>query len=191
MEERLEEIKNQVANFKRKITNFSTFIEKYNAERDFPILEKRKSDIEKYFLTFEKWQSDLELLVKDSNHVNTRTEYKEKYYAATSKALSYLNVPSISNASQPQSSNIESIESRNSLTSNQISKTNLPRLNLPEFNGSYDTWLGFHDLFKSLVDDDKNLSDIVKLYYLKGYLKDEAAQVLTSIELSAENYKVA
>lgn len=62
---------------------------------------------------------------------------------------------------------------------------------MPAFNGSYDTWLGFHDLFKSLVDDDRTLSDIHKLYYLKGCLQDDATQVLSSIELSSENYKVA
>ena len=62
---------------------------------------------------------------------------------------------------------------------------------MPSFSGSYESWLGFHDLFKSLVDDDKDIPEIEKLYHLKGCLKDEAAEVLASIELSSENYKVA
>ncbi|CAK9796219.1 hypothetical protein ANTPLA_LOCUS696 [Anthophora plagiata] len=73
----------------------------------------------------------------------------------------------------------------------QTPKRCLPRINLPSFSGSYESWLGFHDLFKSLVDDDKDIPDIEKLYHLKGCLRDEAAEALASIELSSENYRVA
>ena len=73
----------------------------------------------------------------------------------------------------------------------QTSKRSLPRVNLPSFSGSYESWLGFHELFKSLVDDDKEIPDIGKLYHLKGCLRDEAAEVIASIELSSENYTVA
>lgn len=73
----------------------------------------------------------------------------------------------------------------------QFSKKTLPRINLQTFSGSYEAWLGFHDLFKSLIDNNKDIPDIEKLYHLKGCLKDEAAEVLESLELSSENYKVA
>ena len=73
----------------------------------------------------------------------------------------------------------------------QASKRNFPRLNLPFFSGSYESWLGFHDIFKALVDDDKYLPAIEKLYHLKGCLKDETAEIIASLELSSENYIVA
>lgn len=49
MEQNLEEIKVNVANFNRKITNFAIFLQNYNAERDFAIIEKRKKDVDAHF----------------------------------------------------------------------------------------------------------------------------------------------
>ena len=70
-------------------------------------------------------------------------------------------------------------------------KSKLPSLNLPTFEGSYAMWLGFHDLFKSLVDNDPQLTDIEKLLHLKGCLRNEAAEIVTALDLSSENYTVA
>ena len=60
-------------------------------------------------------------------------------------------------------------------------------LSIQAFSGSYDTWLEFRDLFKSLVADDKTIANIEKLCHLKGYLTGEAAEIIDTIELSAEN----
>ena len=67
----------------------------------------------------------------------------------------------------------------------------MPSLYIPTFNGSYGTWLAFHDLLKSLVDDNKHITDIEKLYHLKGCLKGDAEAVIASIGLSSDNYSVA
>lgn len=70
-------------------------------------------------------------------------------------------------------------------------KSCLPTISLPTFNGSFDSWLGFYDLFNSLVHEDSTISPIRKLFYLKGCLSGEAASVIASIESSAQNYEVA
>ena len=184
-----DKLKVKIANAKRKITNFAQFIDGYVAERDFPPLEKRMKDIELEFETFNVNYTELEALVEDSAHAESRTEYEEKFYSAFGKATSFLNKhksEQLANSSAAQSTEreIRSNSARNT------TKT-LPRVNLQTFSGSYETWLGFHDLFKSLVHDDDEIPDIKKLYHLKGSLKDEAAEIIASIELSAENYKVA
>ncbi|XP_014300182.2 uncharacterized protein LOC106694204 [Microplitis demolitor] len=67
----------------------------------------------------------------------------------------------------------------------------LPTITLPTFSGSFDTWLGFYDPFNSLVNEDHNIPPIRKLIYLKGCLTGEAANVISSLETSSQNYEVA
>ncbi|CAK9809183.1 hypothetical protein ANTQUA_LOCUS5922, partial [Anthophora quadrimaculata] len=194
MAERVQQLKGKMANSKRKITNFARFIDGYDSERDFPSLEKRMQDINNELVEFNKQYTELEALVDDITLAETCTEYEEIYYTAYGKAtwiikeasrqINQLNeaFPSISLQGALRESPTSSV---------QTSKRCLPRINLPSFSGSYESWLGFHDLFKSLVDDDKDIPDIEKLYHLKGCLRGEAAEVLASIELSSENYRVA
>ncbi|XP_076279061.1 uncharacterized protein LOC143208476 [Lasioglossum baleicum] len=66
-----------------------------------------------------------------------------------------------------------------------------PKVELPKFSGDYTEWEGFHDLFIALVDKNKSLSDVQKLYYLKTSLEGEAAFVLKNIATSKANYKPA
>ncbi|KYN12110.1 hypothetical protein ALC57_15724, partial [Trachymyrmex cornetzi] len=61
---------------------------------------------------------------------------------------------------------------------------------LPTFFGSYDQWPNFRDTFKAVIDENSNLSDIKKLY-LKLAFKGVAAEILESMEMSADNYDVA
>ncbi|XP_076549204.1 uncharacterized protein LOC143306713 [Osmia lignaria lignaria] len=194
MAEQISRLKVKIANAKRKITNVAKFVEGYVAERDYPVLEKRKQDIDKEFTEFENWYTELEALVEDPTHADIRTEYEEKYYAAYGKLMLFLKdvAAPINNLADPiASTHSQSIVNGVNTNIVQTSKRSLPRVNLPSFSGSYEAWLGFHDLFKSLVDDDQNIPEIEKLYHLKGCLRDEAAEVLASIELSAENYRVA
>ena len=192
MAELLPKIKAQVANSKREITNFANFINGFVPERDFPILEQRKQDISREFVELEKACLDLEILADDPTLADSRTDYEEKYYASLGKALTFLksNITNDSSESYTSGSTHSTVrEIRQNF--GQTSKRSLPRVNLPSFSGYYESWLGFHDLFKSLVDDDKEIPDIEKLYHLKGCLRDEAAEVLASIELCSENYTIA
>ncbi|CAK9799187.1 hypothetical protein ANTPLA_LOCUS1923 [Anthophora plagiata] len=194
MAESTQQLKGKIASSKRKLTNFAKYVDGYITERDSPSLEKRMHDVDKEFVEFGKFCTELEALVDDPHLAAICTEYEEMYYTAYGKATSFMK-----EISSPTSYLTEAIPStsfqglfRESPTSiAQFPKRCLPRVNLPSFSGSYESWLGFHDLFKSLVDDDKEIPDIEKLYHLKGCLKDEAAEILASIELSSENYKVA
>ncbi|XP_033221091.1 uncharacterized protein LOC117175494 [Belonocnema kinseyi] len=193
-EKQIADLKIKIANAKRKITNFATYLEKFTPERDFPNLEKRNQENDKSFLEFEISQTELETLENDSTYPNIRTEYEEKYYTSHGIAATLLkeNLSSTNNSIQSNASlSSLNVIHENSTNIVQGSKKNLPRVNLPSFSGSYESWLGFHDLFKSLVDDNKDIPEIEKLYHLKGCLKNEAAEVLASIELSSDNYKVA
>lgn len=62
--------------------------------------------------------------------------------------------------------------------------TKLPDISLPEFKGEYSEWPTFSDLFKSLIIDNSKLSDVERLHYLRGCLKDALAQLIASLPLT-------
>lgn len=66
----------------------------------------------------------------------------------------------------------------------------LPNIDLPKFDGNYERWISFKDLFESLVSN-AILFSIQKLHYLKVSLMGEAVKVVASIELTNDNYEVA
>ena len=168
MATKTDELKTKITNCKRKITNFAKFIDGYSADRDFPNLEKRIIDLDRVFEDFNQIYTELEVLLKDPTHAQTRTEYEEKFYVAFGNAKAFLNEQGLN---QPHPSSSQGTGRESHMHSVRNTHKTLPRLNLPTFSGSYETWLGFHDLFKSLVNDDENLPEIEKLYYLKGSLR--------------------
>lgn len=58
-------------------------------------------------------------------------------------------------------------------------KLKLPSINLPEFSGLYVEWLSFKTQFMSLIDENNELSDQQKLFYLQSALKGNAKQLIT------------
>ncbi|XP_058447612.1 uncharacterized protein LOC131427994 [Malaya genurostris] len=54
-----------------------------------------------------------------------------------------------------------------------------------------DDWVSFRDLFVSLIHNNQQLGAVQKLHYLRATLSGEAAGILSSLELSANNYNVA
>ena len=67
---------------------------------------------------------------------------------------------------------------------------NLPKLEIPFFNGDKLRWAEFWDTFEATVDQNNHLSDIEKLSYLNSKLTGEAKQAVSGIYLSNENYDV-
>lgn len=67
----------------------------------------------------------------------------------------------------------------------------LPTLRLPTFSGEMDQWVGFNNLFDSLVDSRSDLSMSQKLAYLMSCLSGEARGLVQHIRISDEGYRTA
>ena len=67
-------------------------------------------------------------------------------------------------------------------------KINLPKLQLPTFDGNIKNWQEFWDAFKSSIDEQTNLSDVSKFSYLKGILRGSALSAITGIPITGDNY---
>lgn len=73
-----------------------------------------------------------------------------------------------------------------SASSDASANAKLPDISLPKFSGVYKEWPAFADMFKSLILDNKTLSDVQRLHYLRGCLKGEAADLIASEELTGD-----
>nr|XP_053618948.1 uncharacterized protein LOC128680134 [Plodia interpunctella] len=75
--------------------------------------------------------------------------------------------------------------------SNSNDAIKLPRLILPTFSGAYQDWQTFYDMFLSLIHNNKNITPVQKLHYLKGNLSGEARDLLRNFSTTDANYEEA
>lgn len=68
------------------------------------------------------------------------------------------------------------------------SQVKLSRIELPTFNGKYEDWHSFFDMFNSLIHSNREISDTQKFHYLRSSLKSDAAEIVSSLEISGSNY---
>lgn len=76
-------------------------------------------------------------------------------------------------------------------TFNQSQTAKLPKLPLPKFNGEYNSWPSFRDLFKSLVMENRSLSNLERLHYLRLSVTDRAAETICHVPLVGDAFPVA
>lgn len=74
---------------------------------------------------------------------------------------------------------------------NEIQRPKLPAISLPKFNGDYQDWTSFRDLFVTLIHSNDKIPDVQKLYYLKTHLTDDAEQLLRHVNVTEANYAAA
>lgn len=67
----------------------------------------------------------------------------------------------------------------------------LPHIQIPEFSGNYLEYKQFIELFSALIHDDKNIPDIQKFVYLRGFLKGEAFDLIKNLPVQGSSYNVA
>lgn len=67
----------------------------------------------------------------------------------------------------------------------------LPRINLPTFNGSFDRWESFRDRFKSMIIDNRNVSNVDRMHYLCSSLAGDASNALSHLAVTGANFAIA
>ncbi|XP_055385905.1 uncharacterized protein LOC129614946 [Condylostylus longicornis] len=65
---------------------------------------------------------------------------------------------------------------------------NLPKITLAKFDGDYQKWPSFYDLFKSLVHNNEMIPAVQKLQYLKLHLSGELEHLLRAFQVTEDNY---
>lgn len=67
----------------------------------------------------------------------------------------------------------------------------LPRLDIPPFDGNYLNWNTFHNLFEEAVNKDTTISGVEKCQLLKTLVKNEACQMIKHLPITQENFEAA
>uniref|UniRef100_A0A2S2P1X6 Integrase catalytic domain-containing protein n=1 Tax=Schizaphis graminum TaxID=13262 RepID=A0A2S2P1X6_SCHGA len=67
----------------------------------------------------------------------------------------------------------------------------LPKIELPKFDGDVIQWCYFRDMFRSLVHENKSISNIERYHYLISCLSGPALTVVKSVPLTSDNYDIA
>ncbi|XP_030761095.1 uncharacterized protein LOC115886162 [Sitophilus oryzae] len=178
-DEAIKKLKRQRGSVKAKLTIFSKYINELcvniNTENvinadDFHQLETRLTLCGKLIDEFSEIQAEIEEVVSDAD---LEAEYKER------EAFSNEYFHEI---------NTESVAARDSVFHTNVK---LPPIQVPKFSGDYETWLEFRETFESLIHTNESLTGIQKFHYLKVSLAGNAAEVVSSLEFSANNYAVA
>ncbi|XP_045517137.1 uncharacterized protein LOC123709686 [Pieris brassicae] len=106
----------------------------------------------------------------DAELAGTFPEYQEKYYEQG--AIYRRKRKEINNK-------LHSITPNEKLT---------PRIEIPIFNGSFEKWVSFRDLFEQVIHKNSTLSNAEKMQYLKSKLREEPERLINQLQVSNENY---
>ncbi|GFX01806.1 DUF1758 domain-containing protein [Trichonephila clavipes] len=74
---------------------------------------------------------------------------------------------------------------------NAYSNINLPKYDLPQFAGDFNSWLSFKSIFSSSIHSNESLTDIQKLQYLQNAVTSDASRLIKGFAITHENYKQA
>lgn len=174
--EQLKALNRQRGAIKAKLTSFHLFIEtlKENSDRieehEVINLEQRLCRIKDLLSDYDACQAEVEQLVEDDaleECYKQRADFEAKFYQTTAKAQRLINELKpeelITNQNNAVASDIES-----QITAALHRKIKLPQLKLPQFDGSYDKWPAFHDMFNSVIHSDQRIDPIAKFQYLQS-----------------------
>lgn len=166
-------------------------------ENDIIQLKLRLTRLDPIFAEFSIVQGDIEYEMEkekaSDDDIEKESEERERfetiYFDLIAKITNVIckfeaKQNAISEASDNASSHSGSLN-------HSIASSKLPAMNLPSFDGALDKWLDYRDIFLSVIEKDKNLDDTQKMYYLRCSLKGEAADIISSIPKTGENYRVA
>ncbi|XP_065092158.1 uncharacterized protein LOC135713000 [Ochlerotatus camptorhynchus] len=143
------------------------FAKDFSAENgDLDELEERLSVIEDIRSQFLDARSKLYSLVKDDD-VAELNEHGEEIEDTLDSARFQIR-RHVKQARPPTNSSVKQESDSHS------SKSKLPDIPLPKFDGHYENWIYFRDQFNSIICRRENLDDFERLHYLRMCLCGEA-----------------
>ncbi|XP_018314293.1 uncharacterized protein, partial [Mycetomoellerius zeteki] len=178
---------------KAKLTNFSNFVARVEEmpgyKEELPL---RVEKAENLLSEFDVIQSKIEDIDDTDVQVAERKEFEDTYYHLITKARKL----QLSEGAPP-----DQVQHPNSLAATQLNNgleqfalkpaVRLPTIELPKFDGNYEHWIPFRDLFESLIASNALIPPVQKLHYLRSALVSDAAKVIAPIEITNDNYKIA
>ncbi|XP_039312439.1 uncharacterized protein LOC105203331 [Solenopsis invicta] len=175
-------------------TNVAKIINFYGDDFVSAKLPSRIEKAEALWVEFESLQNKIEDLEDNELQIQQRIEFENSYHELISKARLIelrdrpTQPPPLAGTPrilvQPQAIAVDEQAAAGT-------HVKLPRIDMPKFDGNYERWVPFRDLFESLIATNPSLSPVQKLYYLTTALSGEAAKVIAPLEITNDNYAIA
>ncbi|GJQ68936.1 hypothetical protein Trydic_g12026, partial [Trypoxylus dichotomus] len=131
--------------------------------------------------------AELEIVAPSESDVIEREQFEQAYFDIISRSKNVITDYNRKNGElhHSNSSNSSIVASDNSRHSNNAF------VKLPIFDGHYQNWLEFKDIFSAIVNENLSLSQIQKFYYLRSSLGKEPSEVIKSLDVTSANYESA
>lgn len=178
----LSELRRSRGVVKASLTRVRKFVDNFNPlEQALSLLEFRQEELPRICKKFEDIQAQLELITEDAEKEEEERDcFESEYFDLRSR------IQEIINAARPQSSTALNASFR-TIGGN---RPNLAPIALPIFNGDIKDWESFYDIYRVMVHDEDIYSPAQKFMYLRSCLKGPASELVQSIPISDNNYKV-
>lgn len=126
----------------------------------------------------------------ETEEVISTSEFFKKFVAVNLRSNALINTKSKPSASTSdfEHSNISLLNSSNS---NPNLNVRLPKLCVPIFTGEYVNFTSYYETFTALIHDNQALTDVERFMYLRDSLQGPANQLISNIQPTGENYKIA
>lgn len=165
------------------LTIFSNYLKDISSKTELSQLEviklkDRLNNVENCLSDFNQCQIEIEMHdnINSEEQFAERERFENSYYDAIAFAKDMLK----------HEDDSHSINSHY-----QFDGIKLPDISLPKFNGKFEDWLEFRDIYKSLIHENKRLNNMQKFHYLRGALEGTAAASISKIKYTENNYEVA
>lgn len=183
------------------INRFQIFLETKCIDLKNPVLlidlTTRLSTIEPLIKEFRHVQFEIEQVCSNNQfdetmeQENERESFENLYFSNISLAKSIIDKINAAQTAPSAPSVLQPFSTSSSLPYGQYSNSRLPPIPLPNFSGSYETWTNFKDTFITLIEKNSQINNVEKFYYLKSSLQGEAAQIISSLAATEDNYVTA
>jgi len=192
----LTEAKNKRRQIKTAATRIRNYVDNFNVEQGsrYDITE-RKQKLSDLWNQFDDIQSKIEslenadLTIADKEtfaeqQQNQRANFETAYFALITKCELILDQFSI-----PRTQITDNLQGTPISNNSRDSRIRLPKIDLPHFSRVYEDWYTYQDTFEKLIHNNNSLTDIEKFHYLRSSLKERAAEVIKSLEITTDNYQ--
>lgn len=182
------------SSMKAKLTNFGNYLDNFEnisslSKMQHIELESRFAKFDALYSDFDELQTEIEILSDSTvDAYSARAQFEEQYYALVSRARILL----AGKGEERHDSAGFVAGSEDSITGRHNNNfIRLPKIDLPHFDGGYQSWLEFRDTYLSLIHDNDSIDTISKFHYLRASLKGSAAQIIKNIIFKKDNYNIA
>lgn len=179
--EDLNNVKIECKRINFRIERLNKFIQELN--ESFDIIQPRAHYVQSE-IKIRQMLEDIQLNIEDL--VITAEDKDENLIIEFTNKLNQVDVET--------SSIINKLQQASDRTTQKTIYTKPPKLepiSIPKFNGRFKEWTAFKNLFQNMIHNNKSLSDVEKLQYLRNYVEDEPLRMINHLQITSDNYNIA